>query len=127
MNRWIPIVSAAAVCLSAAAVFQIKFRAETVAQDVAGLQRKVDEEKEAVSALKAEWSYLIQPGRIQELAETFYARLQLQPLEAEQIGTFDMLPERRPAIAPESRAALDELLISTQGLDDLIAENGRDE
>ena len=127
MTRWLQIVSVATACIAALIVFQIKFQAGSVAERAEALQRQIDEEKEAISKLKAEWSFLIQPSRIQELAENFYARLQLQPLEAEQIGTVDLLPARRLEIEPESRAKLEELLISGEGLDDFIAASEGDQ
>ncbi|MHA1188948.1 MAG: cell division protein FtsL [Alphaproteobacteria bacterium] len=87
MTRWLQLVSALGV-------FQVKYRAESLADQVASLQRDVDQEKEKLLLLKAEWSYLIQPARIQKLTENFYSRLQLQPLETGQITSIDLLPER---------------------------------
>ncbi len=98
MTRWLQIASVLAVTASAAFVFQVKYRSEAVAERVADLQRAVDEEHEAISLLKAEWSYLIQPSRVQELIERHHGRLELVPVSPEQIGTFSDLPMRRPAV-----------------------------
>ncbi len=94
MTRWLQLVSGLVAGAAALGVFQVKYRAESLADQVASLQRDVDQEKEKLLLLKAEWSYLIQPARIQKLAENFYSRLQLQPLEAGQITSIDLLPER---------------------------------
>jgi hypothetical protein len=111
MTRWLQIVSVLAVTASAAFVFQVKYRSETVAERVADLQRAVDEEQEAISLLKAEWSYLIQPARVQDLIERYRTRLELEPVSPEQIGTFDDLPIRRavvPADLPGGAASVTE-------------------
>ena len=101
MIRWLQVASVLAVTASAALVFQVKYRSEAVAERVAGLQRAVDEEREAISLLKAEWSYLIQPLRIQDLIERHQGRFELVPVSPEQIGTFADLPMRRSAVPAE--------------------------
>ncbi|TDI58042.1 MAG: hypothetical protein E2O93_03425 [Alphaproteobacteria bacterium] len=97
MIRWLQVASVLAVTASAAFVFQVKYRSEDVAKRAADLQRAVDEEQEAISLLKAEWSYLIQPLRVQELIERHQGRFELVPVLPEQIGTFADLPMRRSA------------------------------
>jgi hypothetical protein len=101
MIRWLQVASVLAVTASAAFVFQVKYRSEAVAERVAGLQRAVDEEREAISLLKAEWSYLIQPSRVQDLIERHQGRFELVPVSPEQIGTFADLPMRRFAVPTE--------------------------
>ncbi len=98
MIRWLQVASVLAVTASAAFVFQVKYRSEAVAERVADLQRAVDEEREAISLLKAEWSYLIQPSRVQGLIERHQLRFELVPVSPEQIGTFADLPMRRPVV-----------------------------
>lgn len=99
MMRWLQLASALAVIAAAVAVFQVKYRADAAAARVAELQRQVDEEKERLSLLKAEWSFLIQPARVQELVERHNEALRLEPLEPEQIGRLrdlrDLPPRRR--------------------------------
>lgn len=109
MIRWLQAFSAIAVIVAAVAVFQVKYRADAVAARVAELQRRVDEEKERLSLLKAEWSFLIQPARVQGLVERHNDALGLQPLEPGQIARLrdlDDLPRRpvdwggEPSIGP---------------------------
>ncbi len=103
MIRWLQVASVLAVTASAALVFQVKYRSEAVAKRTTDLQRAVDREQEAISLLKAEWSYLIQPLRVQELIERHQKRFELVPVLPEQIGTFADLPMRRSA-APADMA-----------------------
>ena len=58
------------------------------------MQHRVDKEKEAISLLKAEWSFLIQPSRIQALVERHRDRLQLVPLDPAQVTHLDTIPAR---------------------------------
>ena len=99
MIRLLQLASVIAVIAAAFAVFQVKYRADAAAARVADLQRQVDEEKERLSLLKAEWSLLMQPARIQGLVERHNEALGLAPLEPRQIGRLrDLaeLPPRRP-------------------------------
>jgi hypothetical protein len=96
MIRWLQVLSALAVVAAAVAVFQVKYRADAVAAQVADLQRRVDEEKERLSLLKAEWSFLIQPGRVQGLVERHNDILGLQPLQPGQIGRLRDLGDLPP-------------------------------
>ncbi|HEX2256950.1 MAG TPA: hypothetical protein VHG92_09695 [Afifellaceae bacterium] len=99
MMRWVQLASVLAVIAAAFAVFQVKYRADAAAHRVAELQRQVDEEKERLSLLKAEWSFLLQPGRIQGLVERHNETLRLEPLQPGQIGRMrdlrDLPPKRR--------------------------------
>jgi hypothetical protein len=91
-------------------VFQVKYRAEAVADKVADLQREIDREQETLSLLEAEWSLLIQPARVQELVERHADVLALQPLAPEQITRIERLPMRPHGPAPEDAAALSDIL-----------------
>ncbi|HMB46886.1 MAG TPA: hypothetical protein VKN63_01285 [Afifellaceae bacterium] len=106
MIRWIQIGSIAAVAVAALLVFQLKYRAEAVSERVAKLQKQVDAENEANSLLKAEWSYLIQPSRIQALVERHKERLQLQPMDPEQITHLDTIPARPVGLVSADNAPL---------------------
>ena len=115
MTRWLQILSVIAAGVAAIFVFQVKYRAEHVAETVVELQRQVDEANEAVSALKAEWSFLIQPSRVQDLATRHAEALKLVPLDPTQITTLDKLPFRPAGPEPEDEAALSAILEGVPG------------
>lgn len=96
MIRWLSVLSVVTTMAAALFVFQIKYRAEGVAKRVSNLEHKIDQERETISLLKAEWSYLIQPTRIQEVVERHADNLRLEPIGPGQIGTLGQLPRRRP-------------------------------
>jgi hypothetical protein len=81
MIRWLQVLSVMAAASAAIFVFQIKYRAEAVAEHAAQLQRQLDQENETKSLLAAEWSLLIQPARVQELVTRHAELLKLQPLD----------------------------------------------
>ncbi len=110
MIRWLQIVCVVAAAGSAVFVFQVKYRAEAVAERAAQLQRDLDQEKETQSLLAAEWSMLIQPARVQALVERHNDILKLEPLDPKQITRIENLPMRPTGPAPDDEAALSAIL-----------------
>ena len=110
MIRVLQVVSVIAATAAAIFVFQVKYRAEAVADRAAALQRQVDQEAEAVSLLRAEWSLLNQPTRVQELVARHADELKLAPLDPKQIVRFEQLPPRPTGPAADDEAALSAIL-----------------
>jgi len=110
MIRWLQVFSVMAAAGAAIFVFQIKYRAEAVAEQAAQLQRQLDQENETKSLLAAEWSLLIQPARVQELVTRHAELLKLQPLDPLQITKIENLPMRPSGPAPGDAAALSAIL-----------------
>lgn len=88
---------------AAAYVYEIKFESTLRAERVAKMRGDVQREREAIAALRAEWTALENPARIQGLARR---HLHLRPAEATQYDALDRLPERTPSIVqpPQSNA-----------------------
>jgi hypothetical protein len=116
MIRWLQIASVIAAAGAAIFVFQSKYRAESVAEHAAALQRQVDQENETLSLLKAEWSLLNQPARVQELVERHAEILKLTPLDPKQITKLENLPMRPTGPEAGDEAALSAILEGTEGL-----------
>lgn len=51
-------------------------------------------EEDFITLLKADWSLLTQPSRLQKLAETYQADLKLQPVDARQFARVEEIPVR---------------------------------
>lgn len=109
MMRMINFLLIALMLIGAGVVYDLKFEAEKATAKVARINRKIDTERDAIATLKAEWSLLNQPKRLQELTERHHAYLELDPLEPTQIGSIDDIPFKpavpadgapRPAGAP---------------------------
>ena len=81
--------------LAAAYVYEIKFESTLRAERVAKMRSDVLRERDAIAALRAEWTTLENPARIQGLARR---HLRLRPAEATQYDALDRLPERPPTV-----------------------------
>ena len=63
------------------------------AERLAKIRGEVRRERDAIAGLRAEWSELDSPARIQALAKRY---LPLKPVAPTQFDTFNQLPERPP-------------------------------
>lgn len=96
MGRIVNLVLLAVMLVGAAVTYDMKYRAETAADHVARLQAEIAKEKQTIQALKAEWSLLDQPGRLQALVDRHADYFKLQPFASNQVVTLDQIP-RKPA------------------------------
>jgi hypothetical protein len=97
MMRILNICVIAALVLAAADVYKIKFESTRQAQRVAKLRLDIRREQEAVAALRAEWSKLDSPARIEGLSRRHLA---LRPVDTRQFDRLNNLPERPPDLVP---------------------------
>lgn len=100
MVRTLNILFILAVVIGAATVYDMKLAATKSAERVAELRRQIDEERDAIRMLKAEWSLLNQPDRLQTLVERYNEYLQLKPLDVKQIVTPEDIPARPVMLEP---------------------------
>jgi len=97
MIRLLNICVIAALFMAAAYVYKIKYESTQRAEQVAKLRAEIRREHDAIAALRAEWSRLDSPARIQELAKRHLA---LRPIEQRQFDRLDQLPERPSDLVP---------------------------
>jgi hypothetical protein len=95
--RTFDIILIGLMILAAAVTYKIKHDAEKQMTQVTRLQRMITDERDTIDLLKADWSLLTQPNRLQKLVETFQGQLDLQQVEAQQIVSLDELPQPKPA------------------------------
>jgi hypothetical protein len=81
---------------AAAYVYRIKMESTVRTERVLRLHAEIREQREAIAVLRAEWSRLDAPLRLQGLAER---HLPLKPLAATQYDSLKNLPERPPSFA----------------------------
>jgi cell division protein FtsL len=86
-----------ALVVAAAHVYKIKFESTRQAERVARLRREIRVEHDSIATLRAEWSKLDNPARIQELAQR---HLHLQAIEPRQFDTLKDLSPRPPDLVP---------------------------
>jgi hypothetical protein len=80
---------------AAAYVYRIKLESTVRTERVLRLHADIREQRDAIAALRAEWTKLDAPSRLQGLVER---HLPLKPVTAAQYGTLKNLPERPPNI-----------------------------
>lgn len=86
----------------AIATYQIKNETEALTEKVARLHASVAREREEIAMLKAEWSLLTQPSRLQALVAKYQEHFMLEPFLVSQVATLDEIPMRPE---PEEKAA----------------------
>lgn len=92
MGRIVNLILLAAMIIGAAVTYDMKHKAELAAERVADLQSGIASEKNQIVLLKAEWSMLTQPARLQTTIEKYADHFQLQSFSPEQIATIDEIP-----------------------------------
>ena len=92
MFRTSDIVLIAVMVSAAAFTYKTKHEAEDQLIEVRKIEAAIRYEQDSADLLKADWSMLTQPARLQKLAEIYQAELQLAPVEASQFGGIEDLP-----------------------------------
>jgi hypothetical protein len=82
------------------ALFPVSFEVGALDDRLAQLNRQIRDDREAIHVLRAEWSFLNQPARLEELARR---HLDLKPVAGAQIAGTGAIPVR--AVATPSEAA----------------------
>ena len=77
---------------AAALTYKTKREAEEQLAAVQKIQAQIHYEEETIDLLKADWSLLTQPSRLQKLADVYKSQLGLEPVNARQIGSLDDIP-----------------------------------
>ncbi len=94
MFRTSDIVLIAVMVAAAAMTYTIKRNAEVQMTAVHRLKAQIRTEEDTIELLKADWSLLTQPARLQKLTELYQSQLELAPVGARQIVGLDALPPR---------------------------------
>lgn len=110
MKRGVGIMWIGLMVAGAVVTYAMKDSAGTAADRVHKLRADIAAEQEAITILKAEWSVLDQPARLQELVARYGSVLKLQPLEVRQLATIADVPDK-PPVPPE--AGIDDVRTSS--------------
>lgn len=90
----IRILNIVSICMSfmlVVVLYNVKYDAQIHVKTIRKLTIEARVEREAIHILRAEWSHLNQPDRLQGLAERY---TKLKPLNSRQIVTVNNLPSR---------------------------------
>lgn len=94
MFRTSDIVLIAVMVSAAALTYKTKREAEEQLAAVHKIQAQIRYEEDTIDLLKADWSLLTQPARLQKLTEIYKSQLGLEPVNARQIVGLDDLPAK---------------------------------
>ena len=94
MFRTSDIVLIAVMVAAAAFTYKTKHEAEDRQTTLRQIEQQIRFEEDSIDVLKADWSLLTQPARLQKLTELYQGELGLQPVGPHQIADIDDLPTR---------------------------------
>ncbi len=100
MVRTLDIVMIAMLIAGAGYTFKVKHDAEQAVARVESLETRIRLEREAIDILKADWSLLTSPDRLEALIARHREELGLEPLSPRQIVTLDKIPQKQPDLMP---------------------------
>ena len=98
MRRTLTIVGLISLGGLSIGLYLLKAEVKVMERQLAALDRELLDEQKSLQVLKAEWSYLNQPERLQSLVARHGDRLQLRPVSPGQIGVLEALPRRQQVV-----------------------------
>lgn len=107
--RWYNILFVVLALTASIALYQMKYDNRDLRKKVAEIEREIAREEDAVKVLRAEWSLLTQPARIETLSEKYLNLQQLSPAQIWREKNLVDLPDAR-AISKEDADKLQNLL-----------------
>jgi cell division protein FtsL len=91
MLRFVNVCLVLGLVAIAYVIYQVKYETRALDAQILSLNKKIEEERDAISVLRAEWSLLNRPERIERLAKKY---LKLEPAKPSQLVTVDTVSER---------------------------------
>jgi cell division protein FtsL len=91
MLRFVNICLVLGLVALAYVIYQVKYEARALDEEIASLGKEIDTERDSLAVLRAEWSLLNRPERIERLAQKF---LKLAPVQPRQLVTLDSVSDR---------------------------------
>ena len=91
MLRFINICLVLGLVALAYVIYEVKYEARSLDERIIVLNKGIEEERDALAVLRAEWSLLNRPERIERLAEKY---LKLAPAHPQQLVVIDEVAER---------------------------------
>ena len=91
MLRFVNICLVLGLVALAYVIYQVKYESRALDAEIATLAKQIDEERDGIAVLRAEWSLLNRPERIERLAQKY---LKLAPAKPTQLVTVDTVTDR---------------------------------
>jgi len=90
MARFFRVILVAVTIVVAIMLYAVKYNTGQLAIEIINLDEQIAIERESIGVLRAEWSKLNQPARLQHLAGE---KLTLLPVKTSQIKTYPQIPK----------------------------------
>ena len=97
------------VTIAGFGLFELKYRVQAQEQELARLDRQIQNDRDEIQVLRAEWAHLNDPHRLADLARRY---LDLAPVAGIQIVRFEALPVRPTRSAEDGAENLDPSIIA---------------
>lgn len=91
MLRFVNICLVLGLVALAYVIYQVKYEARVLDEQIVALNKKIDDERDSIAVLRAEWSLLNRPERIERLARKY---LKLEPVRPQQLVILDQVTDR---------------------------------
>lgn len=121
MFRKFDILLIVAMICAAAYTYSAKHATKRLQKELVTIERQIEEEKDSIALLRAEWGLLTQPAKLQVLVDQFGDELELMTLDPAQIIAIEDIPMR-----PERNQEIDALIAeqNQRVIDDGIETSG---
>jgi len=91
MLRFVNICLVLGLVALAYVIYQVKYQSRALDAEIVTLGKQIDEERDGIAVLRAEWSLLNRPERIERLAQKY---LKLAPARPTHLVTIDTVSDR---------------------------------
>lgn len=100
MLRTLDIILIIIMTATATVTYSIKHRADLKREEVQKLDADIKLEEDTIELLKADWSLMKQPNRLEHLVKVYGGELMLQPTEPTQLARPNELPMLKVDVPP---------------------------
>lgn len=122
MFRTADLVLIAATLGVVAYTYAVKSDTKSIRSELANVQEQIKSEEQSIAILRADWSLLTNPQRIQSLVEVYADQLDLTEGGAKRFIAIDDIPMRPAPVVPE--LDIDDLLARIAAQDDPAIATG---
>lgn len=122
MFRTADLVLIAATLGVVAYTYAVKSDTKQMHRELANVQEQIKSEEQSIAILRADWSLLTNPQRIQSLVEVYADQLDLTEGNAKRFVAIEDIPMRPAPVAPELN--IDDLLARIAANDDAAIATG---
>lgn len=99
MIRRSTILGIAFVCAVGAGLYQLKHEVMMLEKELGRVNRAILDDQESIHVLRAEWTYLNEPRRLEALSQRY---LKIAPLSAAQVVTIEDLPNKLDSVITDA-------------------------